>query len=188
MTIYSNAEFRKAERLERIYMAMMEPERFEHLLEFEEDDYRRKLEQAYQSCFKELSPAVAINFIQKNIAGCETLYKAKRVLDDMTIVFGRFLDKNKSFQKALVVERMYNSYERLKSYADILHDDGNIAAAAEMEEKAMLVLEKAAKMDGVDKIVTGMNAKDFVLPEVLVSSDARILKEGFEDAEIEEEE
>jgi len=188
LKLYTNRDFRESERLERIYMAMMEPERFESLLTFEEEDYRRRLEQAYQRCFKELGRSAAIKYIQENVAGCETLYKASRVLDDMQKLFGRFLDKNLTLQKSLVVERMYESYQRMHEYAQTLYEDGNHGAAIEVEERAMNILEKAAKLQGLDKVSTGFKPEDFELPEIVVSSDARLLKGDIEDVEVEEEE
>lgn len=193
MVIYSNKEFQAATRLERIYMAMIEPDRFEALLSYDEQAYMDKLQLAYHGCWNELRYSAAIFFIQNNIQGCETMYKATRLLEDMQTLYGRFLEKNKQLKLGIVVERMYEAADRMLAYAKELYldkkdEDGNViladkSLAIAVEEKAMLILEKAAKMDGLDKIQTGFNPRDFQLPAVVVTSDARVLREGGDEEE-----
>lgn len=193
LTIYTNTHFKEATRLDRIYMAMIEPERFEGLLSFEEQAYLDKLQLAYHGCFNELRHSAAIFYIQKNIRDCESMYKANRLLEDMQALYGRFLLKNKLLKQAIVVERMYEAAERMQEYAKELYqpgrdEDGNPLPANKdlaiaVEEKAMLMLEKAAKMDGLDKLQTGFDPKEFQLPEVEVTSDPAVLREGKDEEE-----
>jgi tetratricopeptide (TPR) repeat protein len=188
LVIYSNKDFREGERLERIYMAMMEPERFEPLLTLDEEDYRRKLEMAYQKCYKELRRSVAVKYIQENVAGCETLYRANRVLDDMQELFGRFLDKNKQLKQSILVEKMYEDAEMIRAMAAKVKDEGRYDAAADMLEKANNIRERAAKIEGLDKLQLAFRPEEFRLPTVTVTSDPRVLKQGYDEAEIDNEE
>lgn len=169
-------------------MSLIEPERFEGLLTLEEEEYRDDLQRAYQGCFKELRESVAIKYIQNNIKGRESMYKASRLLDDMQKLYGRFVQKNQLLKRGIVVERMYETAARMKEIADRMYEDDEVLAAAEMEERSISILEKAAKLEGLDKLQTGIDPTDFELPALVITNDARVLKEGIEEAEVDEEE
>lgn len=173
LRIYSHKDFSKADRIDRIKMHLVEPDRFT-LFEHEED-YLRKLTQAYQQCFNELRQSEAVTWIQNNIHGCETWYKANRVFDDMTLVFGHFVNKNLEYRRQIVVERLY-------FYAAKLEEAENWEAAAK-------VSEKAAKLEGLDKILPDFDPDAFEFPEIEVNSNPETLRlmQADEEAEFEDE-
>lgn len=163
-------------------MAMIEPERFEPLLQFEEQSYMEALQLAYHHCWDMLERSASVNYILNNIRGFETMYKANRLLDDMQELFGRFIEKNKHLKQSLVVSRFYESYERQIKIAKQLYEDGDFEKAILIEEKANAVLEKAAKLDGLDKLQSvGFSASDFKLPPIEITSDPKVLKGGDEE-------
>ncbi len=169
-------------------MAMIEPERFEGSLTLEEDAYRQQLERAYHHCHRELRQSAAVKLIQNNVQGCETMYKANRLLADMEELYGRFINKNSELKQAILVEKMYEDAEMIRAMAAKVKDQGQYQAAAEMLEKANNIREKAAKIEGIDKINRGFDPSDFKLPAVVVTSDPAVLKLHYEDASIDEEE
>ena len=186
LKIYANKDFKNASRLDRIYMWMIEPERFDHLLTQEEEEHARKLQQAYHGVFQELRRSAAVKWIQNNVRGAESLYLANRVLDDMQEVFGRFLDKNLALKQAIVVEKMYEDAEMMRALAKKLKDDGDWERAGNLLEKANKVRNDAAQLEGLHKIQKDFRPEEFAIPEVVITSDPAVLNENFEDAELDE--
>lgn len=165
LQIYSLSDFDQADRLGKITMYMMEPERF--ALNDPDFQYYNQLLRAYQGCYKQLSQAKAIKWIQENIPGCESYYKSHRTYADMVEVYGHFVVKNKQLQRQIVAEKLY-------AIAKKLENDKQYEAAGNM-------YEKAAKMQGLDKISHGINPDDFKLPEITATADPAALQ--FEDIE-----
>lgn len=187
LSLYTKNDFKKADRLERIYLSMIEPDLFEPMLSYDEEAYMKQLHQAYQGCYKQLSRGAAIKFIQTTIQGCEMIGRANRLLDDMQKLYGRFIDKNLALKQSILVEKMYEDAERISGMGKRMADEGNYEAAANMLERANLIREKAAKIEGLDRVNKGWQPEDFELPELVITTDPKALKEPeYEDAEYDE--
>lgn len=174
LKIYTLQEFTAADRIDRIQMHIMEPKRF--ILTLTEEEYWRKLQQAYHLCYDELRQSEAIKKIQESVYDCETWYKANRVYADMTAVFGQFVQKNAEFRRQIAVEKLYFFAKKAED-----DDDWQLAAS---------IIEKAAKLEGLDKIQPGFTADDINLPDIEVTSDAEVLRiaeETWEEADLEDE-
>lgn len=170
--IYTEKDYVAAGRTDRIIMSMMEPERF--VLSEKEDAYRSKLARAYAEVFEEYRQGEAVRWIQENIEDCETWFKANKVYADMCAVFGRFLEKNKAMQRAIIAERFYY-------FAKMAEADENWELAAKM-------LDKAAQIEGLYEIEGELNPADFLLPAPVITNDPRVLRlRDVEDARFEDE-
>lgn len=162
LKIYSLKDFVAADRLSRIRMHIVEPERF--ILFESEQNYYEKLLKAYHGTFDTFQRTEAVKFIQNTIPDCETWYKANRVYQDSCELFGSFIERNKQLQRLKTVEKLF-------FYAEQLERDGKWLEAS-------MVLEKAAKIEGLDKAEEqNFNPDDFIFPKMEVSSDPRLLRE-----------
>ena len=167
---------------------MIEPERFEGLLTFDDEERMDKLQKAYQGCYKELRHSAAVKYIQNNVRGCETMYKASKLLDDMQKLYGRFLDKNQRLKQSILVEKMHEDVELMRAMAKTLYDAEDYINAASILERANNIREKAAKIEGLDKIGYDFDPEKFQLPEVVITTDPRALKgEDYDEAELDDE-
>ena len=185
LQVYKAEDFREADRLGRMLMYMIEPERPEFQFSHADEVYYGQLLRAYQNCYRNLRRSVSIRWIQEHIPLCESPYKANRVFADMQQLFGHFTDKNRELQKQAVIERMYGHAEKIEEAAEKLEDEEQWEAAAYLRERANSVLEKAAKMEGLDKIEDGFDPSEFELPEIEVTSDPGVLTEDIEHEEVE---
>lgn len=167
--VYSLREFKSADRLDKIRMRMMEPEHFE--LNEADEEYLGQLTQAYQACFEEIRIGVAIKWIQENIPGCGSDYKANRVLQDCYELFAPFVRKNKELRRHILVEKFYF-----------------LAAKAEEDEDWQLAGEmysKAGKFEGLDKNDDEtLDAAQIAAPQIIISNNPALLRTNqIEDAE-----
>lgn len=184
---YSHRDFKEADQLGKIQMYIMQPEMFD--LCDRDFKYYQMLLKAYHGCFQNLRTSESIKWIQANIPTAEDYTKAVRIYNQTCDLFGRFVDKNKSLRQALLVEKMYEDAEMIRKLAKKLLDQEDYFAAATTMEKANLIREKAAKMEGLDKMPANFNPEEFSLPEVIITSDPRALlpeAEHVEDIEYED--
>ena len=177
LQVYKAEDFKEADRLGRMLMYMIEPERAEFQLNHEDEVYYGQLLRAYQNCYGHLRRSVSIRWIQEHIPRCESPYKANRVFADMQQLFGHFIDKNKELQKQALIERLYLHAEKIEAAAEKLEAEEKWEPAAYLRERAASVLEKAAKMEGLDQIEDGFDPSEFELPEIEVTSDPAVLVE-----------
>ena len=105
LQIYSQRDFQEADKLDRIYMSELEPDKF--CLTDTEEKYYKKLIEAYQLVFEEISEANAIRLIRAQVTEFESLTSANRLLNDVQSYFGRFFNKNKNYRRAILVEKFY---------------------------------------------------------------------------------
>lgn len=168
--IYSLADFRKADRLDRIRMHMIEPHRF--VLNNDDQLYYDQLQEAWRLVSNEMQEGVAINLIQETIDGAESWFRANRMLRDIEELFAPFLDRNREMQKRKVIERMYLYAEKAHQKAISKAEDGTEQIEAGWLELAQKFLKEAAQMEGLDgDNATTLNADDVFIPEIEVTSD-----------------
>lgn len=172
--IYSLGDFRKADRIGRLRMYMIEPDRFD--LNNEDQNYYNDLNRAYQLVFEELQMSVAIRAIQGVIPGAESWHKANAILRDVYELFGPFLIKNKELRRAILVEKLYAMAKIAESraYGEYQDEDGKNHEWADQEW--MLVAEKlysqAAKIEGLDQHEQQMiDPDDIMIPAIEITSD-----------------
>lgn len=172
--IYSLADFKKADRISRIRMHMLEPDRF--VLNDQDETYYRQLQQAYQLVFEELRQSVAIKTIQEAVPGAETWHRANTILQDIYELFAPFLKKNKDLRRAILVERLYHMAKVAESKAHGTYkDDEGIShdfADKDWMELAMKLYVEAGRFEGLDEHDTAMiDPDEITIPEIEITSD-----------------
>lgn len=169
--IYSLADFQKADRLDRIRMNMIEPERF--VLDDADWKYAKDLESAWLLVSNETRESVAIRLIQNQVYGAESWYRANRMLRDIEALYAPFLKKNQEVQRARVVEKLYAMAEVAEKKAYGTEDDGETVWA---DKEWMVIAQKlykdAAEMDGIQHDNSPpIDPDDLVIPEIEITSD-----------------
>lgn len=179
--IYSLDDFHKADRVGRIRMHMIEPDRF--ALNDQDEAYYRQLQQAYQLVFEELRQSVAIRAIQEAVPGAETWHRANVILKDIYELFSPFLKKNKELRRAILVEKLYSLAKVAESKAvfEYKDSDGIVQSGADMEW--MVVAERlysqAGKFEGLDEHDTAMIDPDEIqIPSIEITSDPNAFLEA----------
>lgn len=173
--IYSQADFQKADRIGRLRMHMIEPDKF--VLNNSDDEYYRQLNQAYQLVFEELRQSVAIRAIQEAIPGAESWFKANAILRDIYELFAPFLVKNKDLRRAILVEKMYAMAQIAESKAHGVTKDEETGEEYEWANSEwMLIAERlysqAAKLEGLDQHESAVLDPDEIqIPAIEITSD-----------------
>lgn len=170
LEIYSLDQFQKADRIDRIRMNIIEPDRF--VLTDADWQYAKDLEHAWLLVSSETREAVAINLIRNSVPGAESWYKANRILRDVEALYAPFLSRNREMQRARVIERMYHFAELAQKRAVFTDDDGNECIDQEWLLIAQKFLKEAAEMEGLDATnALPFNPDDLVIPEFEITSD-----------------
>jgi tetratricopeptide (TPR) repeat protein len=161
LSIYTLDEFKQGSFYDRLIMAEVEPNRFE-LTDREEKRYR-DMKEAFALVHDTIETSVAIKKIREHIPRFEGYSEAKKLYDDVIGHYGRFLDVNKQYRKALVIERMYR-------IAQMLEEEGKL-------DEAINAFMKAAQIDGLDKMIDTTKPQDLRLPEFIkMTSNPAVLR------------
>lgn len=172
--IYSLEDFRKADRLGRIRMHMLEPEKF--CLDDQDERYYRMLQQAYQLVFDELRQSVAIRVIQETIPEAESWYMANRLLRDIYELFAPFVNKNKELRRAILVEKLYHLARVAEKNALVTYTDEKgietEVANADWMEMAQRLYTQAGKFEGLDQHEAALIDPDEIqIPAIEITAD-----------------
>jgi len=168
--IYSLEDFKKSDRIGRIRMHMLEPERF--VLNDLEETYYRHLQQAYHLVFGELQESVAIRAIQEAIPGAESWYLANRILRDIYELFSPFLQKNRELRRAILVEKLYEMAKAAEKHAYGKRPNGQEYADPEWMAIAERLYTQAGKFEGLDQHEAPMLDPDEVqIPHIEITAD-----------------
>lgn len=185
--IYSLEDFKKADRIGRIRMHMIEPERF--ALNDQDDEYYRQLQQAYQLVFEEMRQSVAIKAIQEAIPGAESWHRANRILLDIYELFAPFLKKNKELRRAILVEKLYMMADVAEKKAIFEYTDSDGVKHQGADQEWMVIAERlytqAGKFEGLDEHDTTLIDPDEIqIPHIEITADpAAFLAAQNEEAE-----
>lgn len=187
--IYSLSDFKKADRLDRIRMHMVEPERF--VLDDQDEQYAMDLEHAWLLVSNETRESVAIRLIQNKVPGAESWYRANRILRDIETLYSPFITKNRDLQRRRVVEKLYAMAEIAEKKAMWTDEDGNECADKEWIVIAQKLYLEAAQLEGLHQDnAPPIDPDDLVIPEIEITSDPQAFleaqTEGAEDIEYDE--
>ncbi|HRI58343.1 MAG TPA: hypothetical protein PK228_01425 [Saprospiraceae bacterium] len=184
--IYSLADFKKADRLDRIRMHMVEPERF--VLDDDAWQYAKDLESAWLLVSGETRESVSIRLIQNHVPGAESWYRANRMLRDIEQLYAPFLSRNRDMQRRRVVEKMYAMAEIAEKKAFGTDDEGKEWADKEWMVIAQKMYKDAAELEGLHTDnAPAIDPDDLVIPEIEITSDPQAFLEAqTEDLEYEE--
>jgi hypothetical protein len=171
--IYSIKQFTEANRLDRIRMHMIEPERFE--LNNPDWEYYQALQQAFALVYNELRESVAVQAIRSNIAGYDNFATAQNLLRDCLTLYGSFMVKNKDARRAMMLEKLYELAEIAQRKAVEFEDP-------EWMELAGNLYAKAAAIEGLDKHEQSMPDPDELqIPALEITSDPTAFLESQND-------
>lgn len=165
LTIYTPIDFKNGSKLDRIMMAEMQPEKF--MLSDYEQRYLEDLREAYGLVSDELSEGVAVVKIRNLMIGYESYAAAAKLLSDMQEYWRRFISKNKEYKQGMVAAKIYALAKKAE----------DIAETVEELDLVTKMLERAAKLEGLDKIADlGINPDDIQIGDVIITSDIRALR------------
>ena len=158
--VFSVKDWKKANRIERYYMYMMDPDRF--ALTDTEANHLNAIKRAFNLTHDKITRAEAITIIQDNIAFYEEWAKASKLFTDVQNLFGNLIKRNKEYQRTLLIEK-------LLKLADLAELEGNIT-------EARRCLVAAGKFDHLDKPTEeAINPADYEIPEPLFTDDPKVL-------------
>lgn len=167
--VFSLSDFKKASRIEKFYIYMMQPDSF--TLNDTDFKYFDALQQAFALTCDQISMASAISLIQMSIPEFESWNKANRLYADVQNLYGQIIERNKEFQRILVVEK-------LRQLAEKAEEQDNITEA----RRCLVAAGKFEHFDKPDE--DGFDPKDFELPQPIFTSDPDALEA--EDIDFEE--
>lgn len=186
LEIYSLSDFKKADRLDRIRMSMVEPERFP--LDGDDWQYAQDLETAWLLVSNETRESVAVRLIQNNVPGAESWYRANRMLRDVETLYAPFIAKNRDLQRRRVVEKLYAMAEIAEKRAHGTDEEGKEWADKEWLVIAQKLYKDAAELEGLHTDnAPPFDPDELIIPEIEITSDPRaFLEEQTEDLEYED--
>jgi len=157
-------------------MFMIEPDKF--VLNDVDETYYLQLQQAWRLVSDEVRESVAINLIREQIDGCESWFKANRVLRDVEALFSPFIERNKSLQRGRVIEKLYWFAKKAEERA-IVTIEGEEIVDQDWLVIAQKFLKEAAEMEGLNDIEkAGFTADDLEIPEIEITSDPQAFVEA----------
>ena len=164
LTLYTQADFNSASKLDRILMSEMEPNKFA-LLDLEEK-YLGKIREAFVLVGEELQENVALKKIRERITGYESYSQASKLLNDTLQYYNNFIPKNRAYKLSLVISKLYGLAEKANEQAQTIEDFDAVSK----------MLERAARLEGLDKIQHGLNAADIQIGDVIITSNVKALQ------------
>lgn len=146
-------------------MSEMQPERF--CLTDYETRYLNDLREAFALIGEELSDSVALKRIRAVMVGYESYAAASKLLQDVQVYWRNFITKNKDYKQAIVVAKLYALANKAEDIAETIEDFDLVSK----------MIERAAKMEGLDKVETlALNPDDIQIGDVIITSDVSALK------------
>jgi hypothetical protein len=172
--LFTQDDFKSADRIEKIYIWMMYPEKF--MLSPRDEIYMDKLKQVYIIMTEEMMEERRIKKIRQFYPELRS-HQILKLLDDSEELFGRFRKMNKEFQDKLVRERLMGM---LTEMLEIPRDQrGKDYYKVRLDiERAILDLNNRIKEET-------QREQDLSIPTVYFGSDPKLLHT--EDADYEEE-
>lgn len=138
--IYTEAQWAAADQIDRLYMHLLEPERW--ILTRTEDEMLEKLRQVWAIVCKKSTQRERIRLISENIAVSEKT--VGRYIENATHLFGDLLKVDIDVELALAYDRYMKLYEKAKKTKDF-------ESARRCQDSAVAILEKIASRAPVKK-------------------------------------
>jgi len=169
--LYTIADFRDADKMERLKMALLE-ESLRPMLTDRDERYLQAIESAFALTFKVedddsilVSEREAVKMIQKMVGGCESWQKASNAYHDMMALFTPFFSKKKGMRKVLYAQKLLELARRAESVATTAKDWGDVSR----------IYERAYEAEGLDR--DDSDRITHAMPKVIIiGSDAATLK------------
>ena len=159
-------------------MHMIEPDKF--LLNDQDENYYRQLQEAYHLVFDELRESVAIKAIMLNVPGADTWHRANKIIRDIYTLFSPFVQKNTVLRRAIMLEKIYMMADvaqkkAIYEYKETDPEGKEVkvqGADIEWMELAGKLYAQAAKIEGLDNPEISVIDPDSIeIPEIVITSD-----------------
>lgn len=167
--VFELSDFQRANRIERLYIYLMEPDSF--ALNDVDFKYLNLLKKAFHIMSNEVSNVSAATLIYETL-DIETESRVWKIMDDVRQLFGNMIKRNKEFDRMVLQEKI-----------------ANIAKKANEDKKMELELEcyrTMMKLSGADvHSADNIDPTEIQLPDLIFTSDpAALYNPDIEDAEI----
>lgn len=166
--VYTDQDFKAADRLGKIYIHLMDPDRF--ILSGRDDEWLSMMRRAFHIMSEE-SSHFAIERFLKDIYHEKHPRTILKLIQDTQKFFGSIISRNKSFDK--LIQR-----ERILAHIKVAKEAFDMRAVAALEKLLM-------QIDGTDKEAKDtFKWEDLQLPDMIFTDDPKALHEGIDDAEL----
>lgn len=181
--LFDRDAFRKGDRIERVYMHLIDPHRYK--LKANEEVYLQMVQEAFAIIVANPSRHEARRLIVQNVVkpisdsrqGNRNKISGIQLMKDAENIFGRFEDINKRLQRGLMRDRITLRLNKLYQAAD---------AGEEVDKFIAKYEEVLMKLDRLDEIID-MDQVDTTIPELDLTTDPSALLQAedidYEDCE-----
>jgi hypothetical protein len=157
-------DFKSADRIERIFIWMMEPEKF--ILNPRDEIYMDELKQAYIIMTEEMEEVRRMKKL-KQLWPEHRPVQLMKLMDDSESLFGRFRKMNKDFQDKLVRERLMGMLQDLIEVPKENRTKDYYKTRIDLEKLIMQLNEKIKEEENKEA--------DLGIPPVFFSADTKFL-------------
>lgn len=130
--VFTDAIFKKASTIERMYIHLMEPERF--ILNHTEQVRLQDLKSCFGLVNDQISAADQITLIQELIPGIDSWENANKLLREMEMLFGVVITRNRDYTRTLYINKLRELASKAESEGDISESRRCIIAAAKLDQ------------------------------------------------------
>lgn len=143
--IFTEQDWENADRIDRLYMYLMEPDRW--VLSYEEDDYLENLRKVWAIVCKQSTPRGRMKLIAYHMNVTERTIR--NYINEATRLFGDMLAIDVELELSLAYNRMMKLHDKAR-------ESGDYETARRCQDNALGILEKieAAKPKQVKKYPT----------------------------------
>ena len=185
--LYSPEVFRKASRVERIYMVLVMGPRGQFALTETEQEYLSLMENAYTLVKERRSQTEALKLFRAQMQRLtHRPHSAIAIMRDALNLFGRFEDVHRPVQRGMIREQLLRRIEVCEKACTVGEGDSERSGDAPLYEKLIQgYWKQLIELDQLDRIEDGPGDLDNEIPDIEFTSDAAALMDHLaEDAEI----
>lgn len=177
--LFELTEFKNATKVERMYMHLLDP--FRYQLRDSEDEYLKVLSEAYSIICEGRPTREARRIVRERLEG-RTSYRTTAIIKDCQDLYGRFEEVNQRVQAGIYRDKLQLLARKLEETAELAENDADAISAL---KEARRCYESLISLDQADKIEL-TKPIDTTLPEIEFTESLSLpVGEHAEDAEIE---
>ncbi len=176
--LFELTEFKKATKVERMYMHLLDP--FRYQLRDSEDEYLKVLTEAYSIICEGRPTRESRRIVRERLEG-RTSYRTTAIIKDCQDLYGRFEEVNQRVQAGIYRDKLQLLAKKAEQIAEIAENEADAISAI---KEARRCYESLISLDQANKIELNKDI-DTNLPEIEFTESLSLsLGEHAEDAEI----
>lgn len=184
---FNHNDFVKADRLTKIYMAMVDPDNFE--LNQEDEIYAKRIHECFQLLSQEYRQiSVVKKFLELHPEFNHS--RALKLIQDTQEIYGSITKRNAFFDLITQRERLLKHLENLDNSSEYQDDDSVIQYKSSSTYDAIIKLEtliskldeRISQMQPEEKGLMG-GQNEYQLPIIQLSADLSLLNPAHDDSE-----